>query len=110
MKTATDGIRVIHEDIDDDPVFKEAHELLRKAECVIFLGFGYHPKNVERLRLPEHFSGFVEGTTFGITKSEFESKVVRMFQGNNYNNLRRYVSNENQTVLGFLRNNNHLFI
>lgn len=51
--TASQGIRVIHEDISADPVFAEAKELLRKAEVIAFLGFGFDTINLERLGVYE---------------------------------------------------------
>lgn len=43
------GIRIIHEDLAADPQFAKAQVLLQNSEEVYFLGFGYHPTNVQRL-------------------------------------------------------------
>lgn len=51
IKQSAPHIKIIHENIADDPQFTQAHDLLRKAERVYFLGFGYHPVNLERLCL-----------------------------------------------------------
>jgi hypothetical protein len=45
-------IKIIHESIENEPQFAEAHRLIRNAERVCFLGFGYDQKNVERLLEP----------------------------------------------------------
>lgn len=51
IKQAASGIKIIHEDIDDDPQFIEAHKLLSQAHFICFLGFGYDKTNLERLKL-----------------------------------------------------------
>lgn len=43
------GIRIVHE--DESAEYSVAHKWLREAEAIYFLGFGYHPTNVERLNL-----------------------------------------------------------
>jgi hypothetical protein len=44
-------IKIIHEDIQNDLEFQKAHQCLAAAKKVYFLGFGYHPMNLERLRI-----------------------------------------------------------
>ena len=51
MRRAMSSIKIVHEPIDDDPQFVQARKVLGKAKKVIFLGFGFLPKNIERLRL-----------------------------------------------------------
>lgn len=43
------GIKIVHDDIDDDAEFLRAREILDWAEVVCFLGFGFAPPNVHRL-------------------------------------------------------------
>ena len=52
---AADSIRIVNEnvDVDADPRFQSAQQALRQADKIYILGFGYHPKNVERLKLAE---------------------------------------------------------
>jgi len=47
--TARSSIKVIHEGTDESEEFKQAHELITKAQKLYFLGFGYHPTNLRRL-------------------------------------------------------------
>jgi hypothetical protein len=49
LKKCAEGIRVIHEDVSGEPQFQEAHQQLRAAERICFLGFGYDKTNLERL-------------------------------------------------------------
>jgi hypothetical protein len=46
-----DAIRVLNEDTIDDSLFRSAIDLMRNAEVVCFLGFGYHESNLKRLKL-----------------------------------------------------------
>ncbi len=71
LRKAASGIRIIHETLTDDEPFKQAHELLKNASRVCFLGFGYDLTNMERLLgygptgRPEVF-----GSTIGLTPRE----------------------------------------
>lgn len=49
IKRASKKIKIIHENIAEDSEFKQAHQLLSEAARVYFLGFGYHPTNLNRL-------------------------------------------------------------
>jgi hypothetical protein len=68
---ASDGIKIIHEGEGNTEAFDRAHEILRSAEQVCFLGFGYHPANVERLFGYDHHGGPpITGSTMGLTRKE----------------------------------------
>lgn len=76
------GIKILSEFQGDTDEFQEAHSLIIAAERVYFLGFGYHPENMERLKLPfpgtpEH-SGQrqIRGTRHGLTDAEVHSLKV----------------------------------
>lgn len=78
-------IRVIHESIDSDDQFKKANELIKEAEIICFLGFGYDKTNIKRLNLKESdLAGkLVFGTAFemgkagqGMVKSYFANKII----------------------------------
>jgi len=63
-------VRIIHEDIDRE-VLSKAHAWLMAAHTIVFLGFGYHPINVTRLRLNEpHPNATVYGTALGLSEPE----------------------------------------
>ncbi|MDP6544056.1 MAG: hypothetical protein QGH60_08710 [Phycisphaerae bacterium] len=95
IKICASSIKIISEDIDSYPQFKEAHKLLAMAEQIFFLGFGYHEDNLKRLRL----DGIAEtrrqlvlsgelpsdlelpitgGTRFGLTDREWNSITRRV--------------------------------
>jgi hypothetical protein len=82
IHSASEGIRIVHEDIrEEDKVFREAYKVLNQAECICFLGFGYDPINLMRLKL-QTFTGprprgnnrvagtRIIGTTLGKTPAE----------------------------------------
>lgn len=52
------NIKIIHESIGHEPQFVEAQRLIKDAEVVCFLGFGFDEKNIERLLKP---SGILNG-------------------------------------------------
>jgi hypothetical protein len=69
VEAAMNGIKIISEAADDSPELDIARELIRNAEMIYFLGFGYHPTNLRRLH-PELFQGkAVLGTAFKLGDS-----------------------------------------
>jgi hypothetical protein len=51
--TAASRIKIVCEGAEGDPEFNEARKLIREAQRIYFLGFGYNKDNVERLHLGE---------------------------------------------------------
>jgi SIR2-like domain len=51
LKQSASAIKVVHEDLDANLQFDEAHKLIVQAHDICFLGFGFHPKNLERLSI-----------------------------------------------------------
>lgn len=81
---AAKSIRIIHEAEDTDKEFAEASRILRLADRVCFLGFGYHYTNPRRL-LPSAFKhgrtmGHIIGSAHGKTRSE-RDEILRQFTG-----------------------------
>jgi hypothetical protein len=62
------------------PALKQAHELLRVAR-ICFLGFGYHPTNLERLRVGELRDKIAMGSAYGIEGGE-RSPIIGAFSIN----------------------------
>jgi len=68
---AARGIRIVHEKVEDDPVFREAKQRLVDAKVICFLGFGYHSLNLERLGISQLRSDrTVCGTVQGLKQAE----------------------------------------
>jgi len=99
---AARGIQILPEGKKESAEFHKAHELLIQAESVYFLGFGYNPTNMERLKLPlhgtEHYSDsrLLAGSCYHLTKAE-----KSVFQ-NRYSGLQ--LRDENHKACEFLRN------
>ena len=69
--SAADRIKIVYEGAEEDPEFKVARTLIRKASRIYFLGFGYSKDNVERLHLWECGEGaWIYGTALGFTDRE----------------------------------------
>jgi hypothetical protein len=74
ISEAAAQIKILHEAQESSPEFDAARGLIRNAERVYVLGFGYHPTNVKRLQL-----GMGElkvppvGTCVGLTDEERNS-------------------------------------
>jgi len=67
------GIRVVHDAVPvGDSVFEEAQGMISRADLICCLGFGYHPTNINRLRLRDtkRASARLLGSTFGMGHAE----------------------------------------
>jgi len=71
LQSASLNIRTIYEE-QQNPELKEAHELLKSAERIFFMGFGYAPENMGVLNLPGLIPPGCQiyGTAFGIMEKE----------------------------------------
>jgi len=71
LSNASSYIRTIYEE-QQNPELTEAHELLKTAERIFFLGFGYAPENMDVLNLPILIPPGcqVYGTAFGMMEKE----------------------------------------
>ncbi|MBI1816627.1 MAG: hypothetical protein HYR72_16745 [Deltaproteobacteria bacterium] len=78
VRLAAESIRIIHETEAGD-AFRVAIERLGAAERILFLGFGYHPTNLARLRVRDLPRVPVWGTSRGLRKAEWTS-VKEMFE------------------------------
>jgi hypothetical protein len=66
-------ISLIYEDRKEKPEISKAHELIKNADRILFLGFGYDEKNLEVLDLPNLLENKrVYGTALDATKNEIE--------------------------------------
>lgn len=80
LTLARNNIKIIHESIENDEEFDKAHELLKAAEKVYFLGFGYHEINLKRLNVellcdPKEPMRYISGTIFNL--SHQQEQLVR---------------------------------
>lgn len=105
IEVAASQIRIIHEADALGPEYDKAHKVITAANKICFLGFGYHPVNVERLRINELFRGSgLLGTAKGLGEAE-SSRAKDLFRA-----LPRalYLPSLGQDVLTFLRNHDVL--
>jgi hypothetical protein len=83
LRRASAAISVIHES-QKEHFLLAAQTLLQDADVIAFLGFGYHPTNMKRLRLMDCFQAEFYGTTFGMKAMEVES-LVKSFGRKSFN-------------------------
>jgi hypothetical protein len=67
LQNSISNIRTVHEE-KENPELTETHNLIKQAEQIFFLGFGYAPENLEILKLPDRTkkATSIYGTTFGL--------------------------------------------
>ena len=70
------AIKIVHEGSMGDAEFIQARALLARSEMIIFLGFGYLPKNVERLGIASLSTNIgLTGSSFGLLEGERETVI-----------------------------------
>lgn len=74
VKLAAQNIKIIHESVADTPEFTQARNILLNSTRVLFLGFGYHPTNLRRLRIETLKTKYlnVKGTSVGLSHERKE--------------------------------------
>ncbi len=105
LTIAKESINIVHKVDASDSCFEDAHYALQGAKHVVFLGFGYYPMNVERLRLKENCpNAQIWGTCKGFTEAEqrqFIRPYIPSLKG-------RHLVDE--SVNDFLRNHPDIFV
>lgn len=77
LKICADNIQIIHEPKPDTDEFIQARRLLREADQIVFLGFGYNATNVERLEIQKLAPKRMFGTCMNLgSKGEDYAKAV----------------------------------
>ncbi len=75
-------IKIISDYQEDSAEFRTARDWIASARTVCFLGFGYDPKNLERLQLDKCFRGRrIFGSAKGFTPNELK-RLRQRFTGN----------------------------
>jgi hypothetical protein len=99
VRHSADRIKIICESIDQDEQFHQAHTLLKEAEQVCILGFGYNKVNLDRLQLLTNVpdSVKIKGSSYGLTDLEKEGIKKNM-------NSRIELGLHVHKALGYLRN------
>lgn len=72
IATAAEGLRVMHETQASAKAIRDARAHLHGAQRVIFLGFGYHDANLQRLHLRDLENVTCMGTSFGLGVAEMK--------------------------------------
>lgn len=109
LSVFSNQINIIHENLDETIEFREARKIINRSDRIIFLGFGYHRKNIERLKLRENFRGEEIICTFynresGEIERDLESLRQNLQSGINSIPIKNYSAD----VLNFLRTTNYL--
>jgi len=93
-------IKIIHEELHDNEEFIQAREVLKNAEVICFIGFGYLERNIERLQIPWDSDSFKIGTCHRLEESDKKRLT------NKYNNLQ--LVDVSHGISKFLNNNSFI--
>jgi hypothetical protein len=79
LKRASSRIKIVHEDVSGNDQFRRAHEWLRDAQSICFLGFGYGEVNLERIMAFGPKEGkHVFGTALGFENAALSNLSLKM--------------------------------
>ncbi len=73
LRRAADGIRIVSERNESAGAFEKAKTLIKAAEEVVCLGFGWDQMNMERIGLRAAAQGAIFGTTYEMSPAEVRS-------------------------------------
>jgi hypothetical protein len=81
LQTCIENIKIVHEDISDgrDKDFEDAKGLLKNADQLFFLGFGYNATNLQRLDIA-NLKVTAHGTAVGLSERE-KARIDRACNG-----------------------------
>jgi hypothetical protein len=99
IKAAAQNIKIVHDSIrfEDDNDFKNAYEYISTSNRIIFLGFGYDPTNLSRLRIDfKKLDKEYLGSCYGLGKEEIRNLAKSIF-----NNID--LGESEDKILSFLR-------
>ncbi len=79
LRQCISDIKIIHEDVSANGQFVEAQKLIKDASRICFLGFGFHPVNLERLWIKTtEGQRDIYGSAYGMPESE-KMSVIKWF-------------------------------
>jgi len=84
ISSSAQGIKIISESSKIDESFGEARKVINNCERIIFLGFGYHRSNLDRLNIDKSSGHRFYGSCYGFTRIEC-SKIESYFRPANMN-------------------------
>jgi hypothetical protein len=72
LNTAVSGMMLISEAQPKNVLYEEAHKVIANADSIVFLGFGYHQDNMDRLEVGARSkqNANILCTTLGLTDSQ----------------------------------------
>jgi hypothetical protein len=104
LPKADTEIRIVHDSEDPPESFTIAGKRFKTAEQVLFLGFGFGKKNVERLQTDKIGKAVhVSCTTFGMTEAELIDSVFPAFPNHGLDELHQKGPTGTKSICLFLR-------
>ncbi len=100
VRIAAASLQLLSDARPDSEEFKIARSAIEAADRILFLGFGFHPKSVERLgdfASPAMRTKTIAGTRQGLSQNQW-SRVLSTVLHNNWSEIRA-----DNSVYGFLR-------
>jgi hypothetical protein len=88
---AADRLKTFTERIEEGEELLTMRDAIASAECLVFLGFGFHEQNLSLLRRTSGLPATIYATTMGISKSDqayLRAILERIFNGTTADRMR----------------------
>lgn len=95
IEIISEQLKVVTEDKSTSPEYNRAHQILSKSSEIHFLGFGYHLRNLERLKIKNVLK---QKRGSGYNLSDGQALIIRGNSGID-------IDNEHGEILDYLKNN-----
>jgi len=100
VASCANTIQIVTEEISRT-VLARAHDLLKAAGVVCFLGFSYHPLNLKKLALENLTGKVIRGTRFKLDEGQL-TQIHGIFHSTTKGNI--LLANKEDDILAFLQN------
>jgi hypothetical protein len=114
LRRCSEGIHIVTDNIDDNPEFKKAAQVMWEANEIYFIGFGYDPNNLRRLPIESKYPPNSPGSRMGASRpslnifgTAFGLAPAKRFQIEHYfrdKGFKINLGDPGEDALGFLRN------
>jgi hypothetical protein len=78
------GLKTYTDEIEDNGTRDRIHSMLLRAKQLVFLGFGFHKRNMQLLRPPEKMQAIAFATAYGasdLRQQQFERQIEYLIDG-----------------------------
>jgi hypothetical protein len=109
LKMCAQQIRIVDEEVLDDPTLQKALDALADAEVVCFLGFSYHPLNLQKLQIGRLAGKEIRGTAYRMPAGRREAIQRTFIESAHAAEAKILLADPEDHILTFLEKTNVIY-